>query len=351
MRLSPLDIAGVGVDLPEPVDVRALATAQGAPVDGYRGWISACHGGAGDHPSSMGVRALERALADARVSAAELRLVLFCGASRDYPPSWSVSTEIMRLAGASDHCLGLDTSAGCLATLTGLDLAHGWLALHGGGHAAVVAAERWSHTIDHGDPASSALWSYGDGAAAAVVALDAGAAGRLRFLGAEFRSRSAYNGYVRIEYGGTRAPVAPAGVDPHRRRVVGRSRDEVIAAYREGYAAAYAALRARFPAEPTHLVCNQISPGVVGTISSELDLEDRTTVTGHETGHLGGPDVLVGLRRYLDEEHDDQAVVLAASASYAFGTGLLVADRSREPRPPHGPPSVEPAGTRKGVTP
>jgi 3-oxoacyl-[acyl-carrier-protein] synthase-3 len=351
MTIRPLGITGVGVDLPEPVDVRAFAAARGAPVDGYRGWKWACHAGPDDHPSTMGARALDRALADARIPAADLRLVVYCGASRDYPPSWSVATEIMRLTGATDQCLGIDTTAGCLATLSGLDFAHGWLALRGGGHAAVVAAERWTHTIDHGDPASSALWGYGDGAAAAVVALDTGAPSRLQFVGAEFCSRAAFNGYVRIEYGGTRSPLAPAGEDPHRRRVVGRSRDEVIAAYRDGYSAAYAALQARFPTEPTHLVCNQISPGVVGIISSELGLSDRMTVTGHDTGHLGGPDVLVGLRRYLDEGRRDQAIVMAASASFAFGTGLLVADGSPEPQTPHAPPPAGPAGSTKGVTP
>ncbi|GAA1846059.1 hypothetical protein GCM10009736_10280 [Actinomadura bangladeshensis] len=257
-----MDIVGVGVDLPEPVDVRELAAGRDAPVEGYCGWTSACHAGPDDHPSTMGTRALDRALAYGLV-AADLRLVVYCGAARDYQPSWSVSTEIMRLTEATEACLGIDTTA---ATLTGLDLVHGRLALHGGGHAALVAVERWTHTIDHGDPASSALWSDGDGAAAAVVALEAGAPGRLRFVAAEFRSRSEFNGYVRIEYGGTRAPLAPAGEDPHRRRVVGRSWDDVIAAYRDGYAAGYATLRARFPTEPTHLLCSQISPGVVGII-------------------------------------------------------------------------------------
>jgi hypothetical protein len=52
-------------------------------------------------------------------------------------------------------------------------------------------------------------------------------------------------------------------------------------------------------------------------------------VTGHEYGHLGGPDVIVGLDRVLgvdpnDEgESDDDVVVMGASAAYGFGMAMF----------------------------
>jgi len=71
-----LSVLGIGLDLPAAVSVRDHAVAHGADVSEYRGWEHACHGGADDHPSTMGARALRAALDDAAVSPADLRLVI-----------------------------------------------------------------------------------------------------------------------------------------------------------------------------------------------------------------------------------------------------------------------------------
>jgi 3-oxoacyl-[acyl-carrier-protein] synthase III len=263
-------------------------------------------------------------LEKAGVAPGELRLVVFSGSSRDYIPSWSVSNEIMRLCGASDECLGLDMTAGCLATLAALDLIQGWLSVRGGGHAAVIAAERWSQTIDYTDPSTVNLWAYGDSAGAIVVGLDVARAGLLHYLGAEYRSASANNGHVFVPFGGTRAPQAPPGVNPHMRRVSDRPKNEVTESYRKGYRGAFRALQDRFHLEPDRFICNQMSPQIVGMLTELFDMEGRVVVTGHETGHLGGPDVIVGLDTYLQKDHPDETVLMGASAAYGFGTGFLV---------------------------
>lgn len=72
--------------------------------------------------------ALEPALRAATVKPADLELAVFAGMSRDYPPSWPVSTEIMRLLGVSPRGFGFDITSGCPGALAGLDLARGWLA-------------------------------------------------------------------------------------------------------------------------------------------------------------------------------------------------------------------------------
>src|SRR5690348_32551 len=108
----------------------------------------------------MGAAALAAALAEAEVAPEELDLVLAVGVSRDYPASWSSATEVMRLAGAGDHCFGFDLTVGCLGALVGLQTALGWLRTLGGGRAAIVTAEKWSHTVDRRDPAVQALWGH-----------------------------------------------------------------------------------------------------------------------------------------------------------------------------------------------
>jgi 3-oxoacyl-[acyl-carrier-protein] synthase III len=251
-------------------------------------------------------------------------MVIFSGASRDYVPSWSVSSEIMSLCGASEHCVGLDMTAGCLATLAALDLIQGWLAVHGGGHAAVVAAERWSQTIDYSDPSTINLWAYGDSAGAIVVGRDVDQPSLLDFLGAEFRSASQNNGHVFVPYGGTRQPVAPVGVDPNKRHVSDRPKQEIMASYRKGYKDSFEALQARFKLEPDRFICNQMSPQIVSMLTALFEMEGRVVVTGDKTGHLGGPDVVVGLDWYLQGRVAEETVLIGASAAYGFGTGFLV---------------------------
>src|SRR6185436_20963669 len=96
-----------------------------------------------EHPSGMAAQALARALARAGISSEHLSLVVSCGVSRDYPPSWSVATEVIRVHELGASCFGVDVTLGCLGALVGLQVARGWLRSSGGGYAAVVTAERW----------------------------------------------------------------------------------------------------------------------------------------------------------------------------------------------------------------
>jgi len=59
------------------------------------------------------------------VSPHAIGLVLFAGVSRDYLPSWSVATEVMRPHGMGGSCVGLDVTIGRLGSLAALELAHG----------------------------------------------------------------------------------------------------------------------------------------------------------------------------------------------------------------------------------
>jgi 3-oxoacyl-[acyl-carrier-protein] synthase III len=245
--------------------------------------------------------------------------------SRDYVPSWSVATEVMRLHGIGDHCVGLDMTIGCLGSLAALELVHGWLRSRGGGHAAVVMAERWSHTVDFADATTAAMWAWADGGAAMVVGIDTNRPSIADFVGAEFTSQSDSNGHVLIPYGGTRQPIAPPDVDPLARHVSSRDRREVKASYERGYRMAYDALTERLGFGGDRLICNQITPPTVQMIAAGLGIPiERVVITGHRTGHLGASDAVVGLQQLRATQQIDAPIVVGASTAYAFGTGMLV---------------------------
>ena len=320
-----LAILGTGIYLPPAHPVCEVAAAAGADVSNYQGWPNVCHARADDHPSTMGATALKAALADAGVAPEELRLVLFAGISRDYLPSFSVATEIMKDCGAQGHCLGLDMTIGCLGALSALDMAQGWLNTHGGGVAAIVTAERWSYTVDHGSVASMGLWAHGDGASAAVVSMGNRHGVKANFHGAEFTTQSDLNGLVLVKYGGTRHPVAPVGTNPAERLFMGTSRADIRERYAYGYSSSLEAMKKRFGISPDRVIINQTAALFLQLIAQVIGIPiEHFLLTGPETGHVGSADLLIGLDRMLKSGPCHEPYLLASSTPYAFGAGLLM---------------------------
>jgi 3-oxoacyl-[acyl-carrier-protein] synthase III len=322
---AALDVFGVGVYLPPAHDVRELAGRAGADTSGYRGYSKVRQAEGDDHPGPMAASALGAALIESGIDPGALSLVLSAGVSRDYPASWSVAAHVMQHVGAPSTCLGLDLSIGCLGTLPALEFATGYLAARGGGYAAVVAAERWSYTVDRSSTDVMSLWAHGDAGGAVVVGVNRPGDPLGRFCGAEFASDADLNGRILIPYGGTRNPVAPPGVSPFARQLSDHSRKEISARYQQGYRQAFLGLRRRFGIQPHRLVCNQIAPGFVAMVADIAGVgTEQVTITGDDSGHLGAVDILYGVRTLLDAKELDGPVALAGSASYGFGVGLLL---------------------------
>jgi 3-oxoacyl-[acyl-carrier-protein] synthase III len=319
-----LDILGVGLDIPPARDTRELCGLAGADTSQFRGWDRVCVAREDEHPSTMGAAALRAALDDAGIGAGELSVVVSAGMSRDYLPSWSLSTEIMKAAGTRKDALGIDLTLGCLGTLAALNVAHGWLTVAGGGYAAIVTAERWAYTVDRSDAAMMTLWAHSDGAGALIVGLGTDGTPLGVFRGAEFVSAPEMNGRVLIKYGGTRYPAALPGVSGSLRTLSGGPREMVRDKYRECYEAALTALTKRFGVVPARLICNQITPGTVRMLTRLTGLPSSSVVvSGHEVGHIGPADIIVGVDRLHRAGQLDGPVAVASSTPYSFGFGLI----------------------------
>lgn len=328
-----LDILGIGLELPPAFEVRELVRGAGGDPALHEGWDRVCVAAADDHPSTLASAALGRALGRAGIAAGQLDLVISVGVSRDYLPSWSLATAVMRLHGAPPSCLGFDLTIGCLGAVVGLNTALGWLRGMGGGYAAIVTAERWSDTIDRGRAESRVMWGHADGGGALVVGVDRPGTPVATFHGAAFTSHQEFNGLVLVKYGGTRFPVAPPDEDQRMRTIAPVPSKEIWAAYVAGYGRAFAALQDRFGVAPERLICNQISPNVVRLIAEAAGLDEhRTCWTGHQYGHVGGADVIVGLHQLVEARPLDRPVAMAASVPCAFGAALLTPPGPARPR-------------------
>lgn len=323
MSTDKLQLRGLGVFLPASRSIDELVAEAGGDPSAHRGWERKCVAGDDDHPGTMATAALTRAMAEARVEVGDLDLVISTGVSRDFPGSWLTSIEVMRLLGASPHCLGFDLQIGCLGSVVALNAALGWLQTMGGGTAAIVTAERWSQTIDHGNADFQPLWGHADGAAAMIVTLGRPGRSLATFEGAVFNTHHEFNGLILQKYGGTRFPWAD---DPsvQARRTLTQEGSKIWPVYRTGYARAAKDLRARFGVPPSRLICNQISPKIVAMISEEFGISTALTHTsGHTFGHVGGADIVIGLRDLIDHDQIDGAIAVSASAAFGFGAALL----------------------------
>lgn len=319
-----LELLGIGLVLPPAQPIRELVRAAGGDPAIHEGWERVCIAAPEDHPSTIASAALSAALKEAGIEAAQLDLVLAVGTSRDYPPSWSTANEVMRLHGVPETCLGFDLTLGCLGTVVGLNTALGWLRGMGGGYAAIVTAEKWSHTMDRRDPVTRPLWGHADGGGAMVVGVDRPGASLATFHGAAFTNHHAFNDLVLVKYGGTRFPAPPPGEAPFMRTFAPIPPSEIGAVYAACYGRVFAELQRRFGIAPGRLVCNQISPKGVTLISEACGVgEELTCRTGHEYGHVGGADIMIGLRRLIDAGQLDRPLAIASSVPFAFGAGLV----------------------------
>jgi len=145
------------------------------------------------------------------------------------------------------------------------------------------------------------------------------------FYGAEFVSQSDLNGAVLVEYGGTRKPVAPVGVTPFERKFVGVEGVDMRQRYSEGYQGSYQALKDRFRVVPERVLCNQTANLFMYLIASVIDIPiENFVITGHETGHVGSADIIIGLDKLLKSTGCHEPYLMAGSTPYAFGSGLLM---------------------------
>lgn len=119
--------------------------------------------------TSMGTAAVKAAIEDAGIDPNEIGAIVVATVSADnYSPS--DACLIQRNLGLRDNMIAFDISAGCSGFVFGLETMRGLLMSGGFKYGVLVASEILSRKMDKTDRSTCVL--FGDGAAAAVVALD-----------------------------------------------------------------------------------------------------------------------------------------------------------------------------------
>jgi 3-oxoacyl-[acyl-carrier-protein] synthase III len=294
---SPVGIYGWGFFVPPLQSVKEMIEKSGGDPTNYlkAGWPNICVATENDYPTNMAARSLKAALADAGIDASQLKLVICTSQTHDYL-ELATSLEVMKEVNASTECLGFDIFDGCLATLTAFEISRGWLNVNGGGYAAIITAERRVESIDRNDKTLESIWGESDGASAVIIGLVPEKKPRLVYQGTCFHSINEMSGHMRRAYGGTRAPMAPAGTNPGKRVIGDIPAAQMQKYFVGGFGKVIDAFQARYKVKPEWLIANQVSPVVVEMLGYLTRVDSKKIAkTGAQYGHVGCSDLIIGI--------------------------------------------------------
>lgn len=168
--MKPIKIVGFGRYLPQRVPSSEIEARHGLPP----GWSERYSGVATRHHVTtesngyMGARALEKALAAANCTLADLDLLISASATTDYPiPNGASVIKSELPGGEAAHTACIDIDATCLSFVSAFEFAAHLMGKHGYQRVAIVSSEIAS--IGLAPEQWEILTLFGDGAAAAIL--------------------------------------------------------------------------------------------------------------------------------------------------------------------------------------
>jgi len=205
--MSSVIIAGVGSYVPSKVltneDLSKL-------VDTSDEWIRTRSGirerriaAADEACSDLAVKAAQAALADAKVSASDIDLLIVATCTPDQPLP-STACIVQHKLGIPAHATCFDIAAACSGFLYALEIAYGQLQTNRYKRALIIGAEKLSTITDWTDRTTCVL--FGDGAGAAV--LNKVEQPGIGILGTDLGADGEFADNLYIHAGGSRTPAS-----------------------------------------------------------------------------------------------------------------------------------------------
>jgi 3-oxoacyl-[acyl-carrier-protein] synthase III len=209
--MASVIIAGVGSYAPSKVltneDLSKL-------VDTSDEWIRTRSGirerrvaGPDEACSDLAIQAATAALADAKVNAADIDLLIVATCTPDHPLP-ATACIVQHKLGVPAHATCFDIAAACSGFLYALEIAYGQLQTNRYKRALIIGAEKLSTIVDWSDRTTCVL--FGDGAGAAVLTkIDEPGKG---ILGTDLGADGEFVDNLYIPAGGSRMPASTESV-------------------------------------------------------------------------------------------------------------------------------------------
>jgi 3-oxoacyl-[acyl-carrier-protein] synthase-3 len=158
--------------------------------------------------SDLAIKAAANALADAKMSASDIDLLIVATASPDMPLP-STACIVQHKLGVPAHATCFDIAAACSGFLYALEIAYGQLLTNRYKRALIIGAEKLSSVVDWTDRTTCVL--FGDAAGAAVLTkVDQNGIG---IIGSDLGADGEFVDNLYIPSGGSRCPASSKTVE------------------------------------------------------------------------------------------------------------------------------------------
>jgi 3-oxoacyl-[acyl-carrier-protein] synthase-3 len=316
----PVTIAGTGSYLPE----RILSNADlELMVETSDDWITSRTGikerriaADGEHTSHLATNAARKALEQANLDPAELKLIIVATITPDTLTP-ATACYVQQNLGAS-NAVAFDISAACSGFLFAMKIAKRLISTGAFENALIVGAEKLSSFVNWNDRSTAVL--FGDGAGAAI--LTRGEEGGGKILATEIGSDGGQTHLLNIPGGGSACPITSDNADKHLATLAMLGKEVFKhAVTRMRDSANHVIERSGLKAEDIKLVIpHQANLRIIDAIAKRLAVpSDRVFVNLHKYGNTSAAACAIA----LDEAHrtgkfekGDHIVLVA------FGAGL-----------------------------
>jgi 3-oxoacyl-[acyl-carrier-protein] synthase III len=333
-------IAGLGVYLPSRHQTSAeIAEASGIPERVVReklGLTRKTVPGPEDHTNLMGVHAAYEALADAKLPAKKLDVVISITEEHKEYPVWTAGISTAHIIGAS-RAYAFDLGQKCGTAVLALKLADDMIRADGVDTLLLAGGYRNGDLVSYRDPNVRFLYNLAAGGGAAVVKRDGPG---FEILGSSFRTDGSFSMDVLVPVGGTRVPIDGGNRDQYRlqvpdpaglkRRLEKKSLDNFIAVVEE--ACARSGMK---PRDAAYAALLHMKRSAHEEILGRLRIPVERSIYLQNYGHIGQIDTLLSLKLARDQgrlKDGDVCVLMAAGVGYVWNAMCVRYRAARRPR-------------------
>jgi 3-oxoacyl-[acyl-carrier-protein] synthase-3 len=275
-----------------------------------------------EHPSDMGVLAALDAISQAKITAKEIDLVVYCAAG-DYDfRFWSPAAKIQDKIGA-ENAFAFEVRNFCNSGNLGMHICRNMLLADPDlSYALVICSDKLSGLLDYSDINCLSTFIMADGAAA-VILKKGEISNQLLSYYAITNGKLA--DFLKVPLAGTKFPISDAEINEKLNYLQVENPKELESILSDLYLENYSKVIHKSLSKSGYsirdlnfLLTNQVKKSLSKQILASLGLkEEQTFISLPEYGHLGAVDTLFGLAKSLENKkiQPGNIVVLASSAA------------------------------------
>ncbi|MSU46435.1 MAG: ketoacyl-ACP synthase III [Lacunisphaera sp.] len=274
--------------------------------------------------SDLALKAATTALADAKMSAAEIDLLIVATTSPDQPLP-STACIVQHKLGVPAHATCFDIAAACSGFLYALEIAYGQLLTNRYKRALIIGAEKLSSVTDWNDRTTCVL--FGDAAGAAV--LTKVAQPDIGILGSDLGADGKFADNLYIPAGGSRRPTSTKSVAErgHFIRMNGREVFKSAVRVMETVAREMMEQHHLTPDQISLMIPHQANIRIIESLASSLNMPmEKVYVNLDRYGNTSSASIPLALdeaRRSGRIKPGDLTLLVAFGAGLTYGATLI----------------------------